>query len=660
MCGLTGLLCPKTDKDIKSYLSKMTSSLVHRGPDDEGIWTEESIGMGHRRLSIIDLSSSGKQPMNSNCGRFVLTFNGEIYNHLDLRVELEKQGHSTNWRGYSDTETLIEAIAHWGLDDALCRTRGMFALAIWDKKQRNLSLARDRIGEKPLYWGWAESDLIFGSELKSLRAHPNCQNGICIDALSQYLRYMYVPSPLSIYEGIFKLEPGTILTVEDIPLLSPPRKPIRPGERYGGISIRRYWNLKTQVETAAKNKIKEDNDAIISLEKTLKEAVESQMISDVPLGAFLSGGVDSSTLVALMQSLKNENVKTFTIGFNEYNYDESNHAEAVANHLGTEHNKLLVTDADARDVIPDLPQLYDEPFADSSQIPTYLICRSARKKVTVAISGDGGDELFGGYNRYVYGPKIWRNISNIPTPLKKLMSFSTQKIPQEVWDRFGDIYNKFRPGSKGISNFGYKVHRLGKKLINSDNFDELYINMISNFIEPNKLIKKDIYEPTSQLQDRLSELGIQDPTMKMMFQDMRTYLPDDILCKVDRASMGTSLETRSPFLDPDVISLSMRLPMHMKIRDSEGKWALRQVLYKYVPKDIIDRPKEGFAIPVGLWLRGPLREWVEDLLSNNNLAKDGMFNSDVILKAWKEHLSGKNDWTNLLWTILMFQSWKVI
>lgn len=635
----------------------MTACLIHRGPDDKGVWTEDGIGLGHRRLAILDLSTTGAQPMHSDCGRYVLAYNGEVYNHLDLRRALEMEGGATPWRGQSDTETLLAAIAHWGLDEALCRAHGMFALALWDRAEKRLSLARDRMGEKPLYWGWAGKDLIFGSELKALRAHPDCLREVCREALSQYLRFMYVPAPRSIHPGIYKLEPGTILTVDGAPPTFPPKAPIRPGERHGSISIRRYWGVNAEIEAGAYNLIEDEAEAVTTLSQVLGKAVQRQMISDVPIGAFLSGGVDSSTIVALMQAQSVQPVKTFTIGFDEAAFDESLHAAAVAEHLGTDHTKLHVTDADAREIIPDLPELYDEPFADSSQIPTHLVCRAARQHVTVALSGDGGDELFGGYNRYIRGPDLWRRISRMPAPLRRLAGQGAQALPERAWHRVGAAYNRLRPGNAGIADLGTKAFRLGERLRLTDSLDDLYRNMVSTWIEPEKLIAGNVTEPPSQLDDPLPEFGADDPAMRMMVQDMRSYLPDDILCKVDRAAMGISLETRTPFLDPDVIALATRLPMGMKIRDGQGKWALRQVLYQHVPREIIDRPKVGFAIPIGLWLRGPLRDWAEDLLSHKRLTEDGLFNPDIIRETWTEHLSGRRDWSARLWTILMFQAW---
>jgi asparagine synthase (glutamine-hydrolysing) len=660
MCGLTGILSSTASADIIDQVTKMTAQLAHRGPDDERVWSENNIGLGHRRLAILDLSASGAQPMHSVCGSYVLAYNGEIYNHLELRRSLEKEEAAPLWRGQSDTETLLAAIVHWGLDEALCRAHGMFAIALWNRDKKYLSLARDRMGEKPLYWGWAGKDLIFGSELKALRAHPKCPSEVCRGALAQYLRFNYVPAPRSIHFGIYKLEPGTILTVHDKPPLEAPKIPIRPGESHDGLSIRRYWDINTEIDKGGCDLIKEETKAISLLDQVLSNAVKKQMISDVPLGAFLSGGVDSSAIVALMQAQSDRPVQTFTIGFDEANFDESLHAAAVAKHLGTDHTKLRVTEADARNVIPILPQLYDEPFADSSQIPTYLVCSAAREHVTVALSGDGGDELFGGYNRYIHGPSLWKRISNMPAPIRRLASQAAQRLPEHTWDIFGATYNRIRTGSAGISNLGTKVHRLSERLLLTESLDDLHRNMASTWIKPEDIIKEDFIEPYSQFNDPLPKLSIEDPAMRMMVQDMRSYLPDDILCKVDRAGMGISLETRTPFLDPDVIALAARLPTNLKIRDGHGKWVLRKVLYQHVPSDIIDRPKVGFAIPIGLWLRGPLRDWAEDLLSHKRLTDDGLFKPDIIRNTWSEHLSGRKDWSAKLWTILMFQAWRAL
>ena len=659
MCGIVGLLSTGSDDadEISATLQKMTRSLAHRGPDAEGFWTEGEIALGHRRLSILDLSDAGAQPMRSECGRYVVVFNGEIYNHLDMRRDIAADGAAPDWRGHSDTETLLAGIAHWGLDETLQRAKGMFALALWDRLAKRLSLARDRMGEKPLYWGWAGQALVFGSELKALRAHPDCPREVCREALAQYLRFMYVPAPRSIHPGLYKLEPATILTVDGAPPSSPSEKPIRPGMQYGSIGIRRYWDLNAEIAAGARDQIEDEGDAVATLGEVLGKAVQRQMISDVPLGAFLSGGVDSSAIVALMQAQSALPVKTFTIGFDEAAFDESPYAAAVARHLGTSHTKVHVTDTDARDVIPDLPDLYDEPFADSSQIPTYLVCRAARQNVVVALSGDGGDELFGGYNKYFFGPRVWDRFALLPHPLRQGLGKVIRSVPLSVWDAAGSKYQQMRSGSTGKARLGDKAYRLCDLLRTVKTTDDLYRSLVSEWSMEAGILHGISKDPASLLDDPMPENGVDHPAMQMMVQDMRSYLPDDILCKVDRVAMGVSLETRTPFLDPDVIALSSRLPIAMKIRDGQGKWALRQVLYRHVPRELIDRPKAGFAIPIGIWLRGPLRDWAEELLSHERLARDGFFDPDIIRHTWAEHLSGRRDWTARLWAILMFQAW---
>lgn len=636
----------------------MSAALTHRGPDAEGFWLDEGVALGHRRLSILDLSPAGAQPMQSACGRYVIAYNGEIYNHLDLRNDLAAAGAAPDWRGHSDTETLLAGIAHWGLDETLKRAKGMFAVALWDRAEKRLSLARDRMGEKPLYWGWAGSDLVFGSELKALRKHPEFPRDTCRQALAQYLRFAYVPAPRSIHPGIYKLEPGCILTVDGTPPHVAPNAPLRPGESHGSINIRRYWSLETESEAGLNDPITDEKEAIAQTENVLGDAVDRQMISDVPLGAFLSGGVDSSAIVALMQRKSTTRVQTFTIGFDEAAYDESNHAAAVAAHLGTEHHKLQVTDVDARDIIPLLAGMYDEPFADSSQIPTHLVCKAARQQVTVALSGDGGDELFGGYNRYLHGPAMWRKLSRVPASVRRMASSGVLAMPDRGWTALEAAYNTIKPGSAGISGLGTKAQRMGAWLPKTNSFDDLYRNSVSSWLEPEALLRQPTTEPGSQIDDPMQvDLGGELASW-MMVQDVRSYLPDDILCKVDRAAMAVSLETRAPFLDPDVVALSARLPLTMKIRDGQGKWALRQVLHKHVPREIIERPKAGFAVPIGQWLRGPLRDWAEELLSEKRLHEDGIFKPETVRTKWKAHLSGRRDHTTKLWAILMFQAWR--
>ncbi|SFF42663.1 asparagine synthase (glutamine-hydrolysing) [Fontimonas thermophila] len=593
--------------------------------------------------------------MHSACGRYVIVFNGEIYNHLDLRRALQAVGGAPAWRGHSDTETLLAGIACWGLDETLRRSRGMFAIALWDRQAKILQLARDRLGEKPLYWGWCGQQLVFASELKALRAHPDFNAGVCPQALIQYFRFNYVPAPRSIHPGIYKLEPGTILQVSSGWPTLPPAQPLRPDQSYGSIHIRRYWFLNDVVQAGLRQQIASEADAIQQLENTLAVSVQRQMLADVPLGAFLSGGIDSSTIVALMQRHSVRPVKTFTIGFDRPGYDESGHAAAVARHLGTDHTMLKVTDTEAREVIPALPRLYDEPFADSSQIPTHLVARVARQQVTVALSGDGGDELFGGYNRYFWGTRIWRKVAWLPHPLRMAVGHLLQSIPVSAWDTAAKIGAAL--GAEPIVRAGDKAHKLGARLRTVKDLDGLYRSLVSEWTRPPQLLQQQTTEPVSLLDDPLPEGLEYDAITRMMVQDLRTYLPDDILCKVDRAAMGVSLETRAPFLDADVVELAFRLPLTMKIRAGQGKWAVRQVLYRYVPRELIERPKMGFGIPVGEWLRGPLRPWADELLSHGNLQRTGLLNPEPIQKVWAEHLSGRRDWTTRLWGVLMFQAW---
>lgn len=646
MCGLTGIFDPELNPpaDMQGRIRAMTARLQHRGPDAEGFWMGDGVALGHRRLAIIDLTETGAQPMVSTSGRRVIAFNGEIYNHLDLRRMLEHAGAAPAWRGASDTETLMAAIEHWGLDNALRRASGMFAIALWDRQQRRLSLARDRMGEKPLYWGHVGRTLVFGSELKALRVHPGFPTSVCRDALLQYLRYGYVPAPRSIHPGVWKLEPGCILEVAGYP--GPTQGPIRPGEKVGGLSVRRYWSLNAAIEAGKPEQFSDDGAALVTLEEGLSGAVARQMMADVPLGAFLSGGIDSSLIVALMQQQSSRPVRTFTIGFQEAAFNEAPHAAAVARVLGTDHTEIMVTDADAREVIPQLPELYDEPFADSSQIPTFLVCRAARQHVTVALSGDGGDELFGGYNRYYWGPRIWRRVERLPRGMRRALVFGLTALPPSVWDRVG---------GRNFSRAGEKIHKLAGALSGANTVDDLYRNLVSLWDRPE--IVGLGREPPSLLDDPLP-ITLINSAERMMAQDMRSYLPDDILCKVDRAAMGVSLETRAPFLDSQVIAISNRLPVDMKIRDNQGKWALRQLLYRHVPRELIERPKAGFEIPVGEWLRGPLRPWAEEVLSERRLERDGLLASAPIRRLWCEHLSGRHDHTARLWTILMFQAWR--
>jgi len=658
MCGLAGFWGSggkrQSADELNRTVGNMSDVLTSRGPDDTGTWADpvSGIALGHRRLAILDLSSAGHQPMSSADGRFTISFNGEIYNHLAIRSDLGSLENRPVWRGYSDTETLLAAIERWGVEDTLLRCRGMFAFALWDIDKRTLTLARDRLGEKPLYYGWSgegeQGAFIFASELKALRAYPGFNASISRSALSQYLRFAYIPAPLTIYEGVFKLEPGCMLTISRIPPARISIEPLVVGKQYDSLKMRRWWSLEEVIAIGRVQPFVGEATALDALESTLSRAVEEQSLADVPLGAFLSGGVDSSTIVALTQSQSSQRVRTFTIGFDEAGFDESPYARAVAAHLGTDHHEMRVTSKMAQDVIPSLPWMYDEPFADSSQIPTHLVCKAARQHVTIAISGDGGDELFGGYNRYFWGPRVWNRLSWLPFPLRQLLGHAIEGVSVEAWDRASGI--------TGVSRLGDKALKLGAHLSSVKGMDALYWSLVSEW-DPASLVKGIRHVSPSQWESTDAVPEGLNPVERMMFCDTVTYLPDDILCKVDRAAMACSLETRAPFLDQRVVELAWRLPLNMKIRGNMGKWALRQVLYKYVPKELIERPKAGFAIPIGQWLRGPLRDWAESLLGETRLCQEGYFHPEPIRKAWAEHLAGRRDHTPKIWTILMFQAW---
>lgn len=641
----------------------MAGALQLRGPDDAGIWADEKVGiaLGHQRLAVVDLSPAGHQPMSTSSGRLVIAFNGEIYNHLALREDLEAQGAAPHWRSQSDTETLLAAIEHWGIALTLQRCVGMFAFALWDKQISTLTLARDRMGEKPMYYGWAGTGskraFVFGSELKALKAYPGFDAPVCRLALAQYLRFMYVPAPRSIYTGIFKLEPGCMLTIKGLPPIGAPLHPLRPGEVHASLALQRWWSLASAVVKGACNPVNEETEALKLLEEQLVEAVSLQSLADVPLGAFLSGGVDSSTIVALMQQKSSRPVKTFTIGFDESGFDESPYARAVAKHLGTDHHEMRVTAQMAQDVIPGLPDIYDEPFADSSQIPTHLVSKLARQHVTVALSGDAGDELFGGYNRYFVAPSLWHKLNYLPFEARKILGLALGFVPEGLWNTAG---TKLLRGNNRFVRLGEKVHNMAERLRHVKDFDSLQLSLVSAWTNPSSLVIDkygvSVKEPASLLDGPLPLADMVQP-LPMMYFDSITYLTDDILCKVDRAAMACSLETRVPFLDHRVVELAWQLPLNMKVRGKTGKWALRQVLYKYVPKEMIERPKAGFAIPIGHWLRGPLRGWAEDLISEQRLQAEGYLRPAPIRQAWAEHLSGKRDNTAKLWSVLMFQAW---
>jgi len=658
MCGLAGFLGGGVGADADVLLRRMADTLIHRGPDDGGYWcdSEQRIGLGHRRLAIVDLSPAGHQPMVSASGRYVIAFNGEIYNHLELRRELEQiplltlphpnplpegEGENINWRGHSDTETLLAGIETWGLEATLRKSIGMFAIALWDRQTSTLTLARDRMGEKPLYYGWQgrgdERVFLFGSELKALKAHPAFAAGIDRGALCLLLRHNCIPAPYSIYQGIAKLEPGCVLSVS---LAQPEPK------------IWKYWDAVAVARAGVARPFAGTADeAVDALESLAKDAVRQQMMADVPLGAFLSGGIDSSTVVALMQAQSSRPVKTFTIGFNEEGYNEAVHAKAVAKHLGTEHTELYVTPQQAMEVIPRLPGLYCEPFADSSQIPTFLVSQLAKQHVTVSLSGDAGDELFCGYNRYQITQNLWRKLSVVPSPLRALAAKGITSISPAQWDSLARII----PGEAAYSSLGDKLHK-GAGVLSSRSVDEVYLGIVSHTGNPSEWVV-DGHEPATNLTGFRPDLDGLNTVERMMILDTISYLPDDILVKVDRAAMGVSLESRVPFLDHRIVEFAWTLPLEYKLREGQTKWPLRQLLYRHVPRELIDRPKMGFGVPLHDWLRGPLRDWAECLLDETRMRREGYFHPAPIRKMWAEHLSGRRNWMALLWNVLMFQAW---
>lgn len=644
MCGLTGGWSRQRFNELQDALPRMTNALLHRGPDDGGHWfdVDAGIALGHRRLSIVDLSPAGHQPMLSASLRWVIVFNGEIYNHLDLREELEAAGHAPAWRGHSDTETLLAAIEAWGVEAALKRCTGMFAFALWDRGERALWLARDRFGEKPLYYGWNRAAFLFGSELKAVRAFPGFDSQLDRQALALYLRYSAIPAPFSIHQGIRKLLPGHWL-----------RLSLRDLEQGRLGEPKAYWSA-TEMAHAGRSApfAGTEKEAADELERLLRDAIRRQMMADVPLGAFLSGGVDSSLVVALMQAQSNRPVRSFSIGFNEEAYNEAQHAEAVARHLGTEHTELYVSPSDAIAVIPRLPTIYDEPFSDSSQIPTLLVAELARRHVTVALSGDGGDELFGGYSRYLLADRLWSQLSRIPNPIRRLAARGIAGVPVSGLDAMYRLVAPLLPAGKRWTFPGDRLHK-GAEILSKPSGASLYRHLITHW-SPETLLPG-VSEPAMIGPTRGGPLS--NLTDYMMLEDACHYLADDILVKVDRAAMMCSLETRVPLLDHSVFEFAWRLPLQHKIRDGVGKHLLRQVLYRHVPQELVDRPKMGFAVPIHSWLRGPLKDWAADLLDPVRLRNDGYFDPEPITLKWNEHQSGKRNWQYQLWNILMFQAW---
>jgi len=637
MCGIVGYW-DKRGADA-SVVERMAMRLQHRGPDDAGAWLNEKgdLALAHRRLSIIDLSPAGHQPMVSPCGRFTLVYNGEIYNHQELRAKLEHEGGHFDWCGHSDTETLLAALRHWGVDGALKRLNGMFAFALWDNAERTLFLARDRMGEKPLYYGYSAGAFLFASELKSLAAHPNWEGSVDRDALTLYMRHNYVPTPWSIYQGINKLPPAHYVVV-----------------REAGVVVSEpqcYWDL----GQIAANGVVEANGApeefIDELDVLLRDAVGRRMAADVPLGAFLSGGIDSTMTTALMQAQSARPVKTFTIGFHEKGYNEAVHAKAVAKHLGTDHTELYISPEEAMAVVPRLSAIWDEPFSDSSQIPTLLVSELARRHVTVSLSGDGGDELFFGYKRYTQGYQVWRALRLLPAPFRQVLGRLIQAVPGASLEYLVRLLPK-------CFQVQHLVDRLPKlaEVVKEHSGESYYHRLVSHWKDPTAVVRGGA-EPRTLFNtpERMPKLpGLRE---HMMYLDSMTYLPDDILTKVDRASMAVSLEARVPLLDHRVVEFAWKVPMSLKYREGKGKWLLRELLYRYVPRELMDRPKMGFGVPIEHWLRGPLREWGEELLDEKRLREEGFFDPVPIRKMWHEHVTGKRRWHSYLWDVLMFQAW---
>lgn len=651
MCGIAGFI-QNESCDYQTIINSMTSSIRHRGPDDADGWVDSSVGiaLGFRRLAILDLSAEGRQPMKSHSGRYTIVFNGEIYNYLDLQAELKLKGHK--FRGHSDTEVILACFEEWrdkeGTAKILSRFNGMFALALWDSKERQLVLARDRMGEKPLYYGKFDKAFLFGSELKALRAHPKFQSKIDRRAASLMLQYSYVPTPLSIYENVHKLPPATFLeiNVDAMPQASSDFIP------------KCYWSIDEVVNKGWQTLIHDSESALSQVELLSKDSVKIRMISDVPLGAFLSGGIDSSLIVALMQQHSSKPIKTFSIGFQEDSFDEACYAKKVAQHIGTQHQELYVSAREALDVIPLLPTIYDEPFSDHSQIPTFLVSKLARTSVTVSLSGDGGDELFCGYNRYYWGHKLTRILDLLPLTIRRALALMLKLLPGQALTSLVNWQTRQASASFQLRDISSKIDKLVGAL-SSKNSEDLYLKMLRHWEPDSELFLGDRVDFQRVIaSSHIFDGSTLDSYSRMQLHDMRNYLPDDILVKLDRATMAASLEGRVPFLDHRLIELSWRIAPICKLREKQGKWILRQILAKYVPKALFERPKQGFSMPIGQWLRGPLREWAEELLTPDALMRDGIINSHLVGRAWQEHLSGKRNLQYYLWDILMFQAWR--
>src|SRR5258706_2080708 len=648
MCGFAGIIDLNhrtSEQAFRAIGARMANTLRHRGPDDAGTWVDIAAGvaLGHRRLSILDLSPGGPQPMVAASGRHVIVFNGEIYNAPQLRHELDQVTlGSLSFRGHSDTEVMLAAFDHWGVRRAIAGMTGMLAFALWDRQERILYLGRDRLGEKPLYYGWIGRTLLFGSELKALRCHPDFRAEINRDALALYFRHNCIPAPHSIYKGIYKLPPATILAVS-----------IDTAEAAAPVP---YWSLKELVERGLANPFSgSEENAVDELDALLRDAVKIRMLADVPLGVFLSGGVDSSTVVALMQAQSNRPVRTFSIGFCEPDYNEAKHAKAVAQHLGTEHTELYVTPTEAMEVVPRLPEMYDEPFADSSQIVTFLIARLARQHVTVCLSGDGGDEVFGGYNRHIWNGRVWKSIRWVPRSVRMAAARAICRVPPYRWDALFQRLSPLLPIKVRHNQFGYKVHKIAG-ILPSPSPRNMYLVLASHWTEAESVVLG-AKEPETLLTRDDAWPHLPGFSQLMMFLDAATYLPDDILTKVDRATMAVSLEARVPLLDPRVVEFAWRLPSSLKIRNGRGKWILRRLLGRYVPPELTERPKAGFGIPLDKWLHGPLREWAESLLDAGRLRSEGLLDPRPIRQMWRDLLAGSHAWQYHIWDVLMFQAW---
>ena len=652
MCGIAGLWDAThrfPSEDGLAAVRGMTRALHRRGPDDEGFFHDAAAGiaLGHRRLSVVDLSPQGHQPMTSASGRFVMVFNGEVYNHDAMRRELA--GHGAAFRGHSDTEAMLAAIEHWGLDAALARFIGMFAFALWDRRSRTLTLARDRLGIKPLYYGWVGPLFAFGSELKAITRVPGFDNAVNRDALCLLLRHNYINAPYSIYQGIRKLVPGTLLTVSADMARAP------AGDAALSASTRTYWSAREVAEAGTADRLRlPDAKATDELERVLRDAVALRMEADVPLGAFLSGGVDSSLVVALMQAQSSRPVQTFSIGFREKGYDEAVHASAVAKHLGTEHHELYVTAQDALNVVPKLPEIFDEPFSDSSQVPTFLLSQLARRHVTVSLSGDGGDELFGGYLRYFKARDIERCLSWMPDRMRGHAARSLSRHAGFYESLLAGV-NRCLPARARLKRPKSKVGVLAS-MLEAGPQEERYRLLMSHVRNPAAIVLH-ASEPATELSRPVLGPDVTESIERMMYSDLVTYLPGDILTKVDRASMAVSLEARVPLLDHRVVEFAWRVPIEQKVRHGQGKWLLRQVLYRHVPRQLIDRPKQGFGVPIGAWLRGPLRDWAEALLGERRLREEGYFDPAYVRKMLADHVAGRVNEGGRLWDVLMFQAW---